>query len=189
MKQVCPCACASARITSETSYMPPATPCGGAAPCIGRACTSSCRSTRGCSRSVPKISGPPGTSKERSFVYCMFSTSGPWPGVGGGGAAGSFTGGRSDIRWDLSGGLGAGRPGPGHAPAGTPAAAGEAARRDRGRSGHRRRRGRGAGGGGGGGGAAPPPASGLGGGGVRRPPHDLGGRRRGGIAAQPFAVH
>src|SRR5215211_4997842 len=84
-------ALASVRTTSDTSNTPEFS-------WSGRACTSSWMSTRGCSRRVAKISGAPGTSKDRSLVYWMFSTSGPTPGAapgaawtpgGGGGEDGS----------------------------------------------------------------------------------------------------
>jgi len=91
MKQEVSFTFASARIcreTSKTLFCWPGT---------GRACTSSWMSTRGCSRRFRKISGAPGTSKERSRVYWMLSCSGgtgipfgapapPWGGMGEEGA-------------------------------------------------------------------------------------------------------
>src|SRR3712207_1194768 len=145
------CALASARTWSATSKMPEPS-------WSGRACTSSWMSTRGCSRSVAKISGAPGTSIDRSLVYWMLSASGATPGAapgsawtpGGGGEEASDMAGTSR-RGVLRGGS-------------VPRRLGVSAPR------------------------SGPNLSGLGDGNVRRAPGDARGRRLGGVAPQPLPV-
>ena len=84
---------ASVRIASVTSKV-------GACGLSGRTWTSRLRLIAGWARSVEKISGAPGTSKDRSFVYWMFITS---CGCAAGATAPVWSGGLfwSDIVWHL----------------------------------------------------------------------------------------